>query len=173
MNKTNISQAAVLLGVGVAVGLFIFISSCVMEKGRVDQERLALSLRAEAENAKVTKALEGADVSVFTELSDEDICVAKAKEEFGWTNTDKNDGFLRYEFSRGRIFVYNTGVLHIDLDTLKSLRDSAQGRWHDHHARSISLRHLGKYKESAYEDMIADVAYDQYSMFYHRIESRQ
>ena len=50
---------------------------------------------------------------------------------------------------------------------------AAQKRWHNYRAESLRLKREGKYGESEYQDGLANVAYDQYNMYYHLIEGQK
>lgn len=48
--------------------------------------------------------------------------------------------------------------------------DAAKEQWHHYRAESIRHKSAGRYRESESCDRLADGAYDQYNMYYHRIQ---
>jgi hypothetical protein len=49
--------------------------------------------------------------------------------------------------------------------------DAAKEQWHHYRAESIRHKSAGRYRESESCDRLANSAYDQYNMYYHRIQT--
>lgn len=47
----------------------------------------------------------------------------------------------------------------------------ADKRFHNYRAESLRLKRAGRYTESEYYDRLANAAYDNWNMYYHRIQS--
>jgi hypothetical protein len=49
--------------------------------------------------------------------------------------------------------------------------NAAKSRWHSHRAESLRFKKYGHTYDAIREDRLADEAYDEYNMYYHRIQS--
>jgi hypothetical protein len=51
--------------------------------------------------------------------------------------------------------------------------NAAKKSLHEHTYQSIRLRREGKYDESEYQNKLASIAYDEWSMYFHQIQAKK